>query len=400
MGITVGMVGVGSFAQSFIPLFKAHPLVDRVILCDLDAEKLRSNTEKYGIPDTSPSLDELCASDVDAVAIITQNWLHAPQAIQALQAGKHVYSAVPTGITIDEITGLVKTVKETGLIYMIGETSYYYPGVIYCRNQHSKGAFGHIVYGEGEYYHDWDHGLYEVAKWRGGDRWLEFAGTPPMYYPTHSTSQIISVTGAYMTHVSCQGFVDRVDDGIYRADVNPWHNTFSNESALFRMSDGSACRINEFRRIGHPGTVRMSLFGTEGSFEDNTAGAIWVTKNRDDQIRLDDMLACQGVPTKETEEKAEGMDLVTAADGTHLSVSSVHPVERLPREFIGLPNGHAGSHQFLVDDFVKACVEGKTPPNNVWDAARYAIPGIIAHDSAMQDGQLLEIPDFGDAPES
>ncbi|MBM3265090.1 MAG: Gfo/Idh/MocA family oxidoreductase, partial [candidate division Zixibacteria bacterium] len=236
MGIKLAVVGVGAFAQCFIPLFKAHPAVDRVTLCDLDPEKLTRNAEKWDIASTSPSLDHALTTTVDAVAIITQNWLHASQAIQALKTGKHVYSAVPTGITLDEIAELVKTVEATGRIYMIGETSYYYPGVIYCRNRHREGKFGHIVYAEGEYYHDWDHGLYDVAKWRGGDKWREIAGGPPMYYPTHSTSQIISITGARMTHVSCQGYVDRHEDGLYLPGVNRWNNTFSNESALFKMS--------------------------------------------------------------------------------------------------------------------------------------------------------------------
>lgn len=395
MGIKVGIVGVGAFAQCFIPLFKAHPLVDEVVLCDLDAKKLRENAEKHGIPKTCPSLDELCGTDVDAVAIITQNWIHAPQAIQALRAGKHVYSAVPTGITVEEVAELVETVERTGLVYILGETSYYYPATLYCREQHRKGAFGHIVYGESEYYHDWDHGLYDVMKWRGGDRWLEFAGGPPMHYPTHSTSMIMSVTGAYATHVSCQGFVDRKDDGIYRAEANRWGNVFSNESALLRMSDGSICRINEFRRIGHPGCVRMSLFGTEGSFEQNAAGSIWLTKDRQKSVRLDDLLACKGVPAKRTD---GGMAQVTSEDGTHRDVCSLHPVERLPKEFIGKPNGHCGSHQFLVDDFVKACVQRAIPPNNVWAAARYALPGIVAHESAKRGGELLPVPDFGDPP--
>ena len=399
MGVKLGLVGAGAFAQSFIPLFKAHPLVDEMTLCDLDAEKLKENATKHNITSTSPSLDHLLTTDVDAVVIITQNWLHAPQAIQALKAGKHVYSAVPTGVTQDEISELVKTVEETGQIYMIGETSYYYPGVVYCRKQHEQRAFGRIVYAEGEYYHDWDHGLYDVMKRRGGDQWMEFAGSPPMYYPTHSTSQIISITGSYMTHVSCQGFVDHHEDDIYLPGVNRWNNKFSNEAALFKMSDGSSCRINEFRRVGHPGTVRMTMFGTEGSFEDNTAGAIWVNKQADASQRLDDLLACRARPAETAATQTGDMDKVTASDGTHLSVAAVHDTARLPSEFMGLPNGHAGSHQFLVDDFVKSCYNTTLPPNNVWMAARYAIPGIIAHDSACQDGILLEIPDYGAPPE-
>ncbi len=73
-------------------------------------------------------------------------------------------------------------------------------------------------------------------------------------------------------------------------------------------------------------------------------------------------------------------------------------MSRLPREFLGLPNGHAGSHQFLVDDFVRACTAAKIPPNNVWDAARYTVPGVIAHESAVRGGELLAVPDFGAAP--
>jgi predicted dehydrogenase len=395
MGIRVGICGVGAFADSFIPLFKAHPLVDEVTLCDLDGEKLRAKSERFGIPATCPSLDELCERDVDAIAIITQHWLHAPQGVQALKAGKHVYSAVPAAHSMEEIAELVKTVEETGLIYMIGETSYYYPCAIYCRERFAEGEFGRVVYGEAEYYHDWDHGLYDVAKWRGGEKWMELAGGPPMYYPTHSTSMIISVTGAHMTHVSCMGFVDDHEDGIYREGANIWQNVFSNESALFRMSDGSICRINEFRRIGHPGTVRMSLHGTLGSYEEQANAKVWVTKDAAETQDLTEMLACRGVPARQVEGE---MAKVTSADGTHMSASAVHDLARLPKEFIGLPNGHNGSHQFLVDDFVKACVEGATPPNNIWDAARYMVPGLVAHESAKRSGELLEVPDFGDKP--
>jgi predicted dehydrogenase len=395
LGIRLGICGVGAFADCFIPLFKAHPLVDEVTLCDLDAAKLRAKSEAFDIPSTSPSLDDLCERDVDAVAIITQHWLHAPQAVQVLRAGKHVYSAVPTAHSMEELSELVQTVGETGLTYMIGETSYYYPCTIYCRNRYAAGDFGRVVYSEAEYYHDWDHGLYDVAKWRGGERWMETAGGPPMYYPTHSTSMVISVTGAHMTHVSCLGFVDDHEDGIYRAEANIWGNVFSNETALFRMSDGSMSRINEFRRIGHPGTVGMSMYGTLGSYEEQVAGQVWISKHAGETIDLRDLLAPRGAPAAPPTGQ---MASVTSSDGTHLEASAIHPVERLPREFIGLPNGHNGSHQLLVDDFVTACVNGTVPPNNVWEAARYFVPGLVAHESAKRGGELLEIPDFGAPP--
>jgi len=318
--------------------------------------------------------------------------MHGPQAVQALKAGKHVYSAVPSAITMDEITQLVRTVEATNLIYMIGETSYYYPCTIYCRDRFRKGDFGKIVYGEAEYYHDWDHGLYDVMRWRGGDNWKELAGAPPMHYPTHSVSMVVSVTGAHATHVSCMGYVDQHDDGIYKPGVNRWKNTFSNETAICRMSDGSVARFNEFRRIGHPGTVRMSLHGTNASYEEQVNAKVWATKNREETTDLLELLRCRDIPV----EKNSQMGKVTGNDGTHRGASPVHDLSRLPREYRGLGNGHDGSHQFLIDDFVTSCVSKKQPPNHVWAAARYLVPGLIAHESAMQGGALLPVPDFGE----
>ncbi len=72
----VGIVGTGAFAQNFIPLFKLHPLVEEVVLCDIDSEKLALNMKKHGILRGSPSLDDLLQTDVDSIAIFTQNWMH------------------------------------------------------------------------------------------------------------------------------------------------------------------------------------------------------------------------------------------------------------------------------------------------------------------------------------
>jgi predicted dehydrogenase len=393
MGISIGICGVGAFANCFIPLFKAHPLVDEVVLCDLDADKLKQKSGQFDLPRTCSSLDELCRTDVDAIAIFSQNWAHGPQAVQALEAGKDVYSAVPAGITAEEIGNLVRAVEKTGRLYMIGETSYYYPSAIYCRQRVAAGDFGRVVYSEGEYYHDFDHGLYEVFKWRGGGNWKRTAGSPPMHYPTHSTGQVVSVIGAHATHVSAFGFVDNHPDGLFRAEVNQWGNTFSNETGLFKMSDGSMMRINEFRRIGHPGAEEISIYGTEGSFEQQVNAQCWITKNRGDVTDLRDLLAPVGAPRK-----LEGDMSKVTDELTHAGLAKIHDVNRLPVEFVGLPNGHLGSHQFLVDDFVKACVERVQPPNNVWQAARYVLPGLTAHESAVRGGELLEVPDYGDCP--
>ena len=76
----------------------------------------------------------------------------------------------------------------------------------------------------------------------------------------------------------------------------------------------------------------------------------------------------------------------------------MHDRSRLPAEFATTSNGHEGSHHFLANDFVTAVNTGLLPPVNAWAAARYTLPGIVAHKSALNGGARLSIPDFGDAP--
>jgi predicted dehydrogenase len=396
MTLKIGVCGAGGFGKAFMRLFKAHPLVDEVSVAELLPERRQKLREGFGIEKIFDSLDDLCASDVDAIAIFTQRWTHGPLAIKALRAGKHVYSAVPTAVTIEELHELVETVKETGLTYMLGETSYYYPSNVYCRERFKTGDFGKFVYGEGEYYHDMSHGFYEPYRGSNGPEWKKFASFPPMLYPTHSVSMVLGVTGSYCTQVSCLGFVDDHEDDIFKEEVSFWKNAFSNETALFRTADGGMCRINEFRRVGYSSgpSVRCNIYGTEACYEEQPGARSWVTRTKE-MTDLEEHLRCAPIekPDNWEQQKKDGVQ-----EDFFGGLAPVHPKGRLPQEFNGLPNGHYGSHQFLVDDFVRACTSGKLPPNHVWTASRYCAPGIIAHESAKQEGALLSIPDFGDPP--
>jgi predicted dehydrogenase len=395
MGLKVCVIGAGGFYRRFVPLFQAHPLVSEVSLAELDPTRRRLAAEAYGVRRTFASLDEACASDVDAVAIFTQRWLHGPQAVQALNAGKHVYSAVPAAITLEEMALLVETVERTGLIYMMGETSFYYPAAIYCRQRYRAGDFGRFVYGEGEYLHDMAR-FYAAYDRTNGDGWRALASFPPMLYATHSLALVLSVTDAAVTHVSCLGIVDDHDDAIFRKDVSMWGNEFSNEVALFRTSDGGACRINEFRRTGISGEphVRVSIFGTEASYEEQIGSRAWVERDPASLTDLWELLACTSVQLD-----GDGRKRVVAGDEhAFRGVSVVHPIERLPVTYAGIENGHEGAHPFLADDFVRACASGTQPTLNVWTAARYTAPGIVAHASALRDGELMRVPDFARRP--
>lgn len=392
---TIGISGVGQFASRFIPLFQRHPLIKDVVLADVRRDRVAAAAVEFNVSRTFSSHEALCASDVDAIAIFTQRHLHGPMTLQSLRAGKHTYCAVPIASSLDDIAEIVRVVQETGLVYSNGETSYYYPEAIYCRERFAKGDFGEFVYGEGNYLHDMSHGFYDAYRRSGGKEWRQVAGFPPMYYPTHSTSMICSITGSRMTHVSCMGYADRTDDGVYGEGKNRWDNPFSSQTALMRTSNGGMARINEFRRVGWRGKFGgnpVCIYGTLACFEENSGGQFWTVR---DELNVEDVGDLLHVEHTHSRDEAGSLHEVLL-DDYNSAYAKVHPIDRLPVEYEGQGNGHRGSHQFLVDDFVKAVASNTLPPTHVWAAARYSVPGLVAHESSLSGGQLMDIPDFGE----
>jgi predicted dehydrogenase len=397
MTFPLGVVGAGQFGSQFAHLFNLHPGTSAVYVADELPERAAEAVARYGLAGVKGSFEELLASDIDAVAIFTQRWTHGPLVERALRAGKHVYSAVPMAVSEEEIAAIIQAVRDTGLVYMMGETSYYNPATVYARKQLAGGKFGRIFYAEGDYVHDMDLGFYEAYQYSGGERWKETASYPPMLYPTHAVGGVLGAVPAHAVSVSCVGVRDDRNDGVFDKDVSMFGNDFSNATALFELNDGGVMRTNEMRRVGYPSHIRESrfrFFGTEASFEQLAKVSVWQDKQNVHDIS-EQMETRPSIPLDDPSLANVAPEL---RDAFVSGLAPVHDPGRLPEEFLGAPNGHEGSHHFLVDDFVTAVNNGTLPPVNAWVAARFTLPGIVAHQSALQNGERLAIRDFGDAP--
>lgn len=402
MGISLGLVGLGSFGSAFAELFKNHPLVDRIALCDLEPERIQRFAEKeswrdkFNPRDTYASLDDICKSDLDALVIITQPWLHAPQCVKAMESGKHVYSAVPILCLPDDneilewCDRLVNTCRKTGLFYMLGETTYYHPQTMFCRRKAAEGAFGDFVYAEGEYFHDVDSScsLRDVIKSRltgkAGQEWKKRSSVylkkgiqdGPMHYPTHSTSGPVCVMKTHAVKVTAYGYRNRNQDPYF------FDSAFSNETALFKMSNNATVRICEFREVA--GSIADSetfrILGTRASFCENR----WMENFRDAPLTAKPL----AVKPLTVDEMRDPLPPEVYAAFVKSSKSS------------DVYGGHGGSHACLAHEFVDAVAHRRYPATNIWEAVRYMAMGVVAHQSALRDGETLDVPDWGDAPAS
>ncbi|MCR4573753.1 MAG: Gfo/Idh/MocA family oxidoreductase [Lentisphaeria bacterium] len=396
--LNIAFIGCGDFARNFVPLFKLHPLVEKVYVCDLLAQRAEEYSKKFEV-ETVANFDEvLNRRDINCVAIFAQRHLHGPLVLKALSAGKHVYSAVPMASEVEECAEIVEKVKETGLTYMMGETCYYYPCSMYCRCKHEEGFFGKFVYGEAQYHHDISH---FPANFLADKR---SAGVPPFFYPTHSTAMLLAAANSYCTRVVAFGYEDQEADGIYEKGVNQWDNVFSNSYSLMKLANGGTARINECRRIGYkaPSSYVSSFYGTKGAYQFSNAQHI-LTRLTEKGVDLQDV-SDDVNPYEMTKHKCEP-DFKLKVANHQWQWNGFSPVQkreydRLPESFKrqGAVNGHMASHQLLVDDFCTAAFFGKLPIVNAWQAARWTIPGLLAHQSTLKDGEAIAVPDCGDPP--
>ena len=370
--VRIGVVG-GRFGSTF--KWNKHPRCEVTAVCDLRKDRQQTLSEVYRTDAVFSDYGEMLRrADLDAVAVFTPAPLHADMSIQALEAGKHIISAVPAGFSIEELERLIDAVKRSGLEYMMAETTTYRPQIITCREWAAAKMFGEVFYAESEYHHNLPHLLWDE---RGKPTWRY--GMPPMFYITHQTSAIVPVMGSRLTEVQAVGW----GDGSKMLRDNAYGNPFWNTTGFFKTADGRASRISVFKRSAAGFAQRSQFYGSKRSY---VMGRI--AEDHPDTVMTmsDEELAAWDGPGR-----GRGHAEAHAAD----DAAEKH-WDKLP-EPLRIPTGHAGSHSHIIHEFISAITEGRRPLVDVWEAAAYTAPGLIAHESALKGGEVRKIPDLGKA---
>ena len=341
--IRVGIAGYGvcRFGASFG--FQHHPNVEVAAVCDISPERCAELAVACACQKTYLSLEEMVKDQsLEAVFLGTDAPNHARHAILCLTHGKHVACAVRAVFgSLEDADQLYETVKITGLEYMMFETSAYHSACYAMRKAHEAGAFGKLIYSEGQYYHYFPTPLASHGEWR--------TGLPPMWYPTHSTAYYVAVTGQNFTEVSCQGFKGQIPQ--FQPDANRYQNPFDSEVALFRTSEGGSSRMSVCWGMRGSGGETGLVHGELGYMHGTSFHPV------ENRSKLPDLVKPQLPPGMET-------------------------------------GGHGGSHGYLTNEFVTALLENRSPLINIAWSLNMTVPGIVAHQSALKDGELLKVPQY------
>jgi len=351
--IRVGIVGYGvcGFGAEFG--FQNHPNVEIVAVSDLIPERCAGLAKACRCQNTYPSLEELVKDDkIEAVFVATDAPSHFKHCVDVMKHGKHVATAVPAVFgSVEDADRLLDTVKSTGRKYMMFETSYFHDSVYAMRQIYNAGGFGKLVYSEGEYYHYCQTAIPSYKGWRDG--------LPPQWYPTHSNAYYVGVTGGSFTEVSCMGMTSQLK--WLQPENNIYKNPFGTEIASFRTSEGGMARMAVSWDTPGQGGEKGRIRGQKGSFS----------------------------------EERKPTALANTAFGRYEGIEKNLPEINRPPLPPGVePGGHDGSHGYLMNEFVTAILEDRKPLVDVVQALNMTVAGIVAHQSAMKNGELMKIPQY------
>ena len=140
--IKVALAGAGAFGIKHLDAIKLIEGVEVVSLVSRDLEKTREVADRYGIRHVSTDLaDSLALNDVDAVILCTPTQMHAAQAIQCMQAGKHVQVEIPLADSLKDAEEVVALQRQTGLVAMCGHTRRFNPSHQWVHRKIVAGEF-------------------------------------------------------------------------------------------------------------------------------------------------------------------------------------------------------------------------------------------------------------------
>ncbi len=121
--LRVGQAGIANHGRTIVNAIRDSGNLQLVSCYDINTAAAEAVAKEFSAL-VKTSYDELVAdAGVDAVALVTPNYLHAEQVEKAVRAKKHIFVEKPIGNTVAEAREMIARVEGTGLVFMVGHNT-------------------------------------------------------------------------------------------------------------------------------------------------------------------------------------------------------------------------------------------------------------------------------------
>lgn len=352
--------------------FQAHPDSEVVVICDVLPARAEEVARRYGVSETTTLYQQVLEqSDVDIVVLATADADHAPQALQALDAGKHVLTEIPMAVEIEQCHALIEAVKRSGKHLQMAQQVRWAPYVMAAKKLVDDGEFGAMFYAEGEYFHNVESylkGGQGERTWRADNPYAGILGGGPHPYDTLRWLTGAEFTEVHAYSVKPPGGLDRTADDHF--------------TALFKVAGQQGCiaKVAVSSGLARPYGLYLSLYGTD---------ATWERSRQQDQgsATSDDYLFLRKIPNLR-----QMMSVPTFRSRYHSFTGEMEgiPVE-LSQRFGA--QGHGAHDAMPAADLIAAIRADRPPTIDVYEGAR-TCAGLRCALESCRTGQTVQIPQF------
>jgi len=363
--LNVAIVGLG-FGAEFIPIYQRHPLANMYAICQRTEAKLNQIGDAFGVAKRYNSFQKLIEDPaVDIVHINSPIHEHAPMAVAALKAGKHVACTVPMATSVDECWQIIEAAKASGKKYMMMETVIYSREYLYVKELRDTGKLGKLQFLRAAHQQN-------MYGWPG-----YWEGLPPMHYATHVVSPCLALGGGMAEYVSCFGS-GRIAEQL----IPKYGSPFAVETAHLKIkgNDLSAEVTRSLFDVARQYIESFDAYGSDLSFE-------WQLISSEEPVVHLGGEDAKHVPVPDYAHRLP-------EEIRQFTTKGVYDMEENKHLSFLQGSGHGGSHPHLAHEFLSAVAEDRDPFPNVFQSANWTSVGILAHESAMQGGKLIALPDY------
>lgn len=384
--VRIGVIGTGLRGRSVIGEFVNVPNVKITAVCDVvqeKADKARDMIVKAG--QSAPAVyvkgehgfEELVRrDDIDYVYIATPWEFHTPQALAAMNAGKHVGTEVPIGYTLEDLWKLVDTSERTRRHCMMLENCCYDYDELMVLNMVRAGLLGTIVHGEGAYNHDLREILFE-NKDEGLWRRAHHTRRDSNLYPTHGLGPVANYMDInrgdkfeYLVAMSsgAPGLYEYREQHLDKNDPRrkEVYKTGDYNTNLIKTNKGRTILVQHNVSSPRPYDRINLIQGTKGIFRDYPSRIYIDTEKPDHTWKSMDAF----------KEKYE------------------HNLWRTVGEQARKLGGHGGMDYLMCWRLVECLREGLVPDMDVYDAVAWSAPGPLSEISVAKGSMPIKFPDF------
>ena len=371
--LKIGIIGAGLRSQVASHWQREDGRSKIVGVADINEEKLHNFKQKFGedLYATTDYKDLLAQSNIDAVAILSPDYLHEEHILEALKAGKHVYAEKPLAITTEGCDRILAAEKKYGKKVMIGFNMRYMSLYQTMKELIEQGTIGdlkavwvrHFVgWGGYFYYHDW-HGLSKNTT------------SLLLQKASHDIDVIHWITGKYTEKVVGFGSLD------YFGGNEP------NDLTCVKCSKKETCP--EYS----PHTLIECAFREEIDVEDNSV----VIMQLQGGIKASYM-QCHFTPDYSrnyvfigTKGRIESNDLEEEIYVKTRKTGDIFEMSNVTYKMKPEKGGHGGADPKITEDFVNYVLDGKVPRASLLDGRMSVAVGCAATQSIREGGTLQNI---------